>query len=135
MVLTTCLEIDGDILYGGIPQKTFLKRNKSQIVYNPGILQAYEMNHICSSTAFAEDDLHLPMLTVRQTLKFVLECKVTNKGLAHPRQEVIDDLLELVLRTFGLKRCENTIVGNAYIRGVSGGERKRVSIAEQFLLR
>lgn len=31
-----------------------------------------------------------------------------------------------------IKHTANTVVGNAFIRGVSGGERKRVSIAEQF---
>ena len=34
---------------------------------------------------------------------------------------------------FGLTHCAETIVGNDYVRGVSGGERKRVSIAEATL--
>jgi ABC-type multidrug transport system ATPase subunit len=33
----------------------------------------------------------------------------------------------------GISHCVNTKVGNDYIRGVSGGERKRVSIAEAML--
>lgn len=32
-----------------------------------------------------------------------------------------------------LRQCANTRVGNAYVRGVSGGERRRVSIAVQLL--
>lgn len=32
-----------------------------------------------------------------------------------------------------LRQCANTRVGNTYIRGVSGGERRRVSIAVQLL--
>lgn len=31
---------------------------------------------------------------------------------------------------FGIEHTANTKVGNEYIRGVSGGERKRISIAE-----
>lgn len=34
---------------------------------------------------------------------------------------------------FGLSHTVNTKVGNDFVRGVSGGERKRVSIAEMFL--
>ena len=39
----------------------------------------------------------------------------------------------VMLAVFGLKHTEHTQVGNEYIRGVSGGERKRVSIAEALL--
>lgn len=39
-------------------------------------------------------------------------------------------MLELFLNMFGMKHTLNTIVGNQYTRGVSGGERKRVSIME-----
>ena len=34
------------------------------------------------------------------------------------------------MAVFGLTAQKNTKVGNEYVRGVSGGERKRVSIAE-----
>lgn len=43
-------------------------------------------------------------------------------------------MVDTVLRILGLSKCADTIVGNTYIRGISGGERKRVSIAEQFLV-
>ncbi|KAK9721874.1 ATP-binding cassette transporter snq2 [Basidiobolus ranarum] len=36
---------------------------------------------------------------------------------------------------FGLSHTVNTLVGNEYVRGVSGGERKRLSIAEQMAAR
>lgn len=32
-----------------------------------------------------------------------------------------------------LRQCAHTRVGNEYVRGVSGGERRRVSIAVQLL--
>lgn len=37
------------------------------------------------------------------------------------------------MAVFGLSHTNNTKVGNDFVRGVSGGERKRVSIAEMFL--
>ena len=39
------------------------------------------------------------------------------------------------MATFGIKHTLNSKVGNEYIRGISGGERKRVSIAEVALSR
>lgn len=38
--------------------------------------------------------------------------------------------MDLLLKMLGISHTKNTKVGNAYVRGVSGGERKRVSIAE-----
>lgn len=35
-----------------------------------------------------------------------------------------------LLNTFGLSHTYDTKVGDAYVRGVSGGERRRVSLAE-----
>ena len=41
--------------------------------------------------------------------------------------------LEMLLRTMGLSRVADTKVGNALIRGISGGERKRVTSAEMLV--
>ena len=38
-----------------------------------------------------------------------------------------------ILKTSGLTRVSDTIVGNEKVRGVSGGERKRVSIAIELI--
>ncbi|KAK4238513.1 hypothetical protein C8A03DRAFT_15020 [Achaetomium macrosporum] len=99
--------VEGEVSYSGIPADEARKRYRGEVVYNP------------------EDDQHLPTLTVGQTLKFSLLNK-TRKNLRGDVNLIIDALL----RMFAIKHTENTIVGNAYVRGVSGGERKRVSIAE-----
>ncbi len=41
---------------------------------------------------------------------------------------------ESVISELGLVKCQNTIIGNSFIRGISGGERKRVSIANEMLI-
>jgi len=38
--------------------------------------------------------------------------------------------VDQTLKVLGLKKCENTVVGNALLRGISGGEKKRLTTAE-----
>ena len=80
-----------------------------------------------------EDDDHLPTLTVGQTLRFALNTKTPKRkieGLSD--KEFKEEVLTMLLSMLNIKHTENTIVGNAFVRGVSGGERKRVSIGEMF---
>ena len=49
------------------------------------------------------------------------------------RSEFAKYMAQIVMAVFGLSHTYNTRVGNDFIRGVSGGERKRVSIAEMAL--
>lgn len=80
-----------------------------------------------------EDDDHLPTLTVKQTLNFALETKTPSKRLAGiSTKQFREEVLDLLLSMLNIKHTKNTVVGNSFVRGVSGGERKRVSIAEMF---
>lgn len=49
------------------------------------------------------------------------------------RLQFVQYVARVVMAVFGLSHTYNTKVGNDFIRGVSGGERKRVSIAEMVL--
>ncbi|KAH9927901.1 P-loop containing nucleoside triphosphate hydrolase protein [Epithele typhae] len=51
------------------------------------------------------------------------------------REECISHITEVLETVFGLRHVKNTLVGDASIRGVSGGEKKRVSIAEALATR
>jgi ATP-binding cassette, subfamily G (WHITE), member 2, SNQ2 len=44
--------------------------------------------------------------------------------------EDIPVIIDALLKMFGISHTKHTLVGDEYVRGVSGGERKRVSIAE-----
>jgi ABC-type Fe3+/spermidine/putrescine transport system ATPase subunit len=41
----------------------------------------------------------------------------------------IEDTVEALMQQFGLSHVRNTLVGNSFIAGLSGGQRRRVSIA------
>ncbi|SPO01569.1 probable pleiotropic drug resistance proteins (PDR1-15), ABC superfamily [Cephalotrichum gorgonifer] len=80
----------------------------------------------------AEDDIHFPTLSVNQTLKFALRNKVPNERPEHLEQShhFIQHVKNGILDSLGIPHTKHTMVGNEFIRGVSGGERKRVSLAE-----
>ncbi|KAJ3194389.1 hypothetical protein HK101_002862 [Irineochytrium annulatum] len=102
---TTFKEIRGQISYGGMTAAEVKSAYRAEVVYAE------------------ENDPHYPSLTVRQTLDFALQCRISNPSIRN-------GLLEVMLRLYGLSRCQNTVVGDENLRGVSGGEKKRVSLAE-----
>ena len=51
------------------------------------------------------------------------------------REEHVSQITEVLETIFGLRHVKNTPVGDAAIRGVSGGEKKRVSISEALVAR
>ena len=108
--------VDGEVLYGPFTSKEFEKRYRGEAIY-------------CQ-----EDDIHHPTLTVEQTLGFALETKVPGKrpgGIS--AKEFKDKVVDMLLRMFNIEHTKNTIVGDPFVRGISGGERKRVSIAEMMI--
>lgn len=51
------------------------------------------------------------------------------------RKEFNDEVLDTLLKMLNISHTRETLVGDAFVRGVSGGERKRVSIAEMMTTR
>ncbi|UNI22118.1 Multidrug resistance protein [Purpureocillium takamizusanense] len=82
----------------------------------------------------AELDVHFPMLTVGETLAFASRARCPRE-LPHgiSRTQYCDGLRDVVMAMYGVSHTIHTRVGDEYVRGVSGGERKRVTIAEATL--
>lgn len=85
----------------------------------------------------AELDVHFPSLSVGDTLLFAARARAPRMllGGVTDRGEWAAHMRDVVMAMFGIGHTLNTKVGDQYIRGVSGGERKRVSIAEATLSR
>jgi ABC-type multidrug transport system ATPase subunit len=76
-------------------------------------------------------DVHFPYLTVLSTLRFAVGTKTPGVGLNRSqRNGKIKAVTDILLRMFGMEQTGNTLVGNEFVAGVSGGERRRVSLAE-----
>ncbi|KAF9544056.1 hypothetical protein EC957_012442 [Mortierella hygrophila] len=111
--------VDGEVTYGPFSAEEIRDHHRGEVLYNQ------------------EDDFHYPTLTVRQTLTTALKTKTPGKRLpeqAH-KEQFVDEFLDVLTKMYGLTKQVETVVGNAFIRGVSGGERKRLSIAEQMATR
>ncbi|KAF1361209.1 hypothetical protein EJ07DRAFT_164771 [Lizonia empirigonia] len=111
------LEIDGEsIHYNGIEQHKVMKEFKGETVYNQ------------------EVDKHFPHLTVGQTLEFAAAVRTpSHRPHETSRKDFAKYGAQVVMAVLGLSHTYNTKVGNDFVRGVSGGERKRVSVAEMLL--
>jgi len=86
------------------------------------------------ATYTAEADAHFPELSVGDTLYFAALARTQRDipgGVS--RKAYAMHIRDIVMAVLGISHTVNTRVGDNYIRGVSGGERKRVSIAEAIL--
>ncbi|KAJ5453971.1 ABC multidrug transporter A-2 [Penicillium daleae] len=105
-----------DIEYEGISWDHMHGRFRGEVIYQ------------------AETEIHFPMLTAGETLLFAAQARAPNNRLPGvSRDQYAEHMRDVVMAMLGLSHTMNTKVGNEFIRGVSGGERKRVSIAETTL--
>ncbi|KAL4441885.1 hypothetical protein ABPG77_003801 [Micractinium sp. CCAP 211/92] len=76
-----------------------------------------------------QDDVLFSNLTVQETLEFAAAIRLPASVSAATKQQLVAD----AMAELGLTKVADTFVGNAWVRGVSGGERKRVHIATEVL--
>ncbi|KAM7498738.1 hypothetical protein LguiA_023152 [Lonicera macranthoides] len=101
--------VGGTITYNGKPFTNIMKRNTGFVT---------------------QDDVLYPHLTVTETLVFTALLRLPNTLSKTDKT----GHAEAVISQLGLSRCKNNIIGGPFLRGVSGGERKRVSIGQEMLI-
>ncbi|GLE01525.1 hypothetical protein PINS_up010355 [Pythium insidiosum] len=121
--------IDGAVSYNGTPRHELQQRLPQCVAY------------------VTQRDHHFPTLTVKETLEFAHECcgghlprpaaDLFDKGTAEENRQgleaaraMLKHLPEVTIQQLGLENCQDTVVGDSMLRGVSGGERKRVTTGE-----
>ncbi|OWZ09610.1 hypothetical protein PHMEG_00017659 [Phytophthora megakarya] len=120
---------EGEVTYNGVPANELLQRLPQFVSY------------------VTQRDKHYPSLTVRETLEFAHACSggglserdaqhfargtpEENSAALEAARAMFKHYPDIVIQQLGLDNCQNTIVGDAMTRGVSGGERKRVTTGE-----
>ncbi|KAL4783840.1 ABC-2 type transporter-domain-containing protein [Aspergillus varians] len=105
------LSQQGDVQYAGIPAPVFRREHARETIYLP------------------EEDRHIASLSVRQAITFALRTSLPSGSRSN---ELVSSLVEAIARLFGLRHALETPAGGPFSPGISGGERKRLSIAEVF---
>ncbi|ETV98201.1 hypothetical protein, variant 1 [Aphanomyces invadans] len=79
-------------------------------------------------TFAGQRDEHIPTLTVHETLEFAHACRsqTSNAAVSFDAAVGTDAIIDML----GLTGCQHTLVGDDYVRGVSGGQRRRVTLGE-----
>jgi len=127
------ITLSGDIEYNGKDRSQVLDMLPRDVAY---------VNQV---------DDHYPRMTVQETFEFASRC-CSGKGLEPWVIEALKNCMpeqhelamkvatahhkfapELMVKKLGLDNCKDTVVGNAMLRGVSGGERKRVTTGEMIV--
>ncbi|KAK9419698.1 putative ABC transporter domain-containing protein [Seiridium unicorne] len=110
--------------------------DKSYFNYQGVTAKEMHSHHRGEAIYTAEVDVHFPMLTVGDTLTFAAQARAPRKlPQGVDKTTYSNHLRDVIMAMFGISHTMNTRVGNEYVRGVSGGERKRVTISEAALSR
>ena len=99
-----------------------------QMYFNGAIPSEKVVRSICSYVC-QDDDALLPYLTVRENLHFAAGLRLP----AHLSKDQKQQRAESVLLKMGLRDCADNLIGSEVVKGISGGEKRRVTIAIQIL--
>ncbi|CAN4119876.1 unnamed protein product [Withania somnifera] len=78
-----------------------------------------------------QEDTLLGTLTPRETITYSAHLQLPTSMT----KEEVNDIVEGTIMEMGLGDCADRLVGNWQLRGISGGEKKRLSIALEILVR
>ncbi|RAH54522.1 ATP-binding cassette transporter [Aspergillus piperis CBS 112811] len=109
------LRMEGDVWYGSMDASTARRIRPNQVAF------------------VGEDDIHFPTLSVSTTLRFALNARHSNSD--PNRASRIEEDLQNLLQLMGLAHAAQVRIGTDHLRGVSGGQRRRVSLAEALCTR
>ncbi|WCJ30776.1 ABC transporter G family member 37 [Euphorbia peplus] len=134
------LKVTGEISYNGYKLEEFVPQKTSAFI--------------------SQNDLHIPDMTVRETIDFSAQCQGTGSRAeimtevsrrekqagvvpdsdvdAYMKAVSIEGLknnlqTDYILKILGLDICSDTMVGDAMRRGVSGGQKKRLTTGEMIV--
>ena len=98
----------GEILVNSYPRSPWFKREIAYVI---------------------QDDIHIPILTVEETIRYAAWTRMPEGTTTESREKRVEQLLEMM----SLTSVKDSIVGDAMRKGISGGQKKRLSIAVEIV--
>ncbi|KAK0606620.1 hypothetical protein LWI29_001614 [Acer saccharum] len=117
--LSHSLKVSGEVSYNGYKLDEFVPQKTSAYI--------------------SQYDLHIPEMTVRETLDFSARCQgigdraeiMMEVSKREKQAEIVPDPdIDAYMKILGLDVCADTMVGDAMRRGISGGQKKRLTTGE-----
>lgn len=100
---------------------------RGEILFNGSACKSHTLQYVVSYVQ--QYDFHYPLLTVYETFQFHTSLKFGSKYSEESKRGKIERLV----RILGLAQCMHTRVGGEGMKGISGGECRRLSIGIQLL--
>ena len=129
--------VEGEVHYDSLSPADIAKHYRGDVTYCPEDDGRLFLSYLLwGETQRYYITVHFPTLTVEQTLRFAAKTRAPHQRIDnHTRGDYVNVVTNVLSTVFGLRHARKTPVGNAAIRGVSGGEKKRVSITEALATR
>ena len=76
-----------------------------------------------------QEDALFPTQTPREALMFSAALRLPKSYTQAQRVAIVEN----IIAALGLSKCADTLIGGALVRGISGGEKKRVAIGVELV--
>jgi ABC-type multidrug transport system ATPase subunit len=104
-----------------------VKKYKGQILIND---KPIDKSFRALSAYVQQDDVLMGNLTVRETLRYAAILRLPSSVSIKTKMKKVDEVMD----ELGLTKSADSVVGiPGFVKGISGGERKRLAIATELL--
>lgn len=103
-------------------------QSSGNVIFDRYKIHSDMVRSLCSYVSQDDNNL-LPSLTVKETLQFAAKLRLSKTMSL----ELINRTVDEIISKMGLRDCQNTPIGSDLKKGISGGEKRRVSISIQLL--
>ncbi|XP_052796321.1 uncharacterized protein LOC128228844 isoform X2 [Mya arenaria] len=117
----------------GSGKTTFMNTISGRQAYTSGsvMLNGFPFNkRLRRRLAFVQqEDVFFTHLTLDETMWFTANIRMPESVTLEDKRRTINS----IQGSLNLEKCKNTVIGNLFVKGLSGGEKKRASIACELL--
>ncbi|KAL4512208.1 hypothetical protein ABPG72_005210 [Tetrahymena utriculariae] len=106
-------------------QSTKKYQLSGEVLVNKTAFNAQQFNKF--ATYVMQDDVLLETMTVKECFQFAANLKT--KGTTKEKNDRVQEMI----KQLKLEICQNTFVGGLFVKGISGGEKKRTSIGYELI--